>query len=56
MDIWKANDAVVKHLRASGHLFYDHKFTHSYPHDWRSKTPVIFRCTEQWFVGVDESR
>ncbi len=54
MDIWKANDAVVKHLRDSGHLFYDHKFTHSYPHDWRSKTPVIFRCTEQWFVSVDE--
>lgn len=53
MDIWKANDAVVKHLRDSGHLYFDHKFTHSYPHDWRSKTPVIFRCTEQWFVGVD---
>lgn len=55
MDIWKANEAVVKHLRDSGHLFFDHKFTHSYPHDWRSKTPVIFRCTEQWFVGVDEA-
>jgi isoleucyl-tRNA synthetase len=53
VDIWKANDAVVTHLRNSGHLFFDHKFTHSYPHDWRSKTPVIFRCTEQWFVGVD---
>lgn len=53
MDIWKANDAVVNHLRSSGHLFYDHKFNHSYPHDWRSKTPVIFRCTEQWFIGVD---
>jgi valyl-tRNA synthetase len=44
-----------QHLRDSGHLFYDHKFTHSYPHDWRSKTPVIFRCTEQWFVGVDRA-
>ncbi|MCG3122951.1 MAG: Isoleucine--tRNA ligase [Phycisphaerales bacterium] len=53
VDIWKANDMIVAHLRTSGHLFYDHKFTHSYPHDWRSKTPVIFRCTEQWFVGVD---
>lgn len=53
MSIWKANDAVVQHLRGSGHLFYDHKFTHSYPHDWRGKSPVIFRCTEQWFVGVD---
>ncbi len=51
--IWDANDLVVEHLRASGHLFYDHKFTHSYPHDWRGKTPVIFRATEQWFIGVD---
>ncbi|MFO0831234.1 MAG: isoleucine--tRNA ligase [Phycisphaerales bacterium] len=53
MNIWDANKAVVKHLRDSGHMFHDHVFTHSYPHDWRSKTPVIFRCTEQWFVGVE---
>ncbi|MBY0308732.1 MAG: class I tRNA ligase family protein, partial [Phycisphaerales bacterium] len=52
-NIWKANQEIVEHLRTSGHLFYDHVFTHSYPHDWRSKTPVIFRCTEQWFVGVE---
>ncbi len=52
-NIWKANAEIVEHLRASGHLFFDHTFTHSYPHDWRSKTPVIFRCTEQWFAGVD---
>ena len=51
--IWKANAEVVEHLRDSGHLFHDHKFMHSYPHDWRSKGPVIFRLTEQWFVSVD---
>ncbi len=51
--IWKANQQITDRLRTSGHLFFDHRFTHSYPHDWRSKTPVIFRCTEQWFVGVD---
>ena len=51
--VWQGNDLVVERLRASGHLFFDHEFTHSYPHDWRSKTPVIFRATEQWFVGVD---
>jgi isoleucyl-tRNA synthetase len=56
MDIWKANDEVVSWLRDSGHLFFEQKFTHSYPHDWRSKTPVIFRCTEQWFVSVDGRR
>ncbi|MFT3685716.1 MAG: isoleucine--tRNA ligase [Phycisphaerales bacterium] len=54
-NIWKANKEIVEHLRNSGHLFHDHVFMHSYPHDWRSKTPVIFRCTEQWFVGVDQS-
>jgi isoleucyl-tRNA synthetase len=54
-DVWTANGKVVEHLRASGHLFYDHTFMHSYPHDWRSKTPTIFRCTEQWFVGVDRA-
>ena len=51
--IWDANPEVAEHLRESGHLFHDHKFTHSYPHDWRSKTPVIFRSTEQWFISVD---
>jgi isoleucyl-tRNA synthetase len=34
-------------------MFHQHTFTHSYPHDWRSKTPVIFRATEQWFINVD---
>ncbi len=53
-DIWKANEEIVKVMRESGHLFYDHRFTHSYPHDWRSRTPVIFRATEQWFIAVDE--
>ncbi len=53
MSVWDANGKVTEHLRESGHLFFDHAFTHSYPHDWRSKTPVIFRATEQWFVGVD---
>src|SRR5690606_26454412 len=38
----------------SGHLFHDHAFIHSYPHDWRSKTPTIFRATLQWFVSVDQ--
>ncbi|MCC6320210.1 MAG: isoleucine--tRNA ligase [Phycisphaerales bacterium] len=51
--VWDANKLVTDWLRNSGHLFHSHTFTHSYPHDWRSKTPVIFRCTEQWFVRVD---
>jgi isoleucyl-tRNA synthetase len=53
-DVWAANPLVVHKLDESGHLFYHHTFSHSYPHDWRSKTPTIFRCTEQWFIAVDE--
>ena len=53
LDVWQANPKVVETLRDSGHLFRDHRFTHSYPHDWRGKTPTIFRATEQWFVAVD---
>lgn len=51
--VWDANTLVVEHLRTSGHLVHALQFTHSYPHDWRSRTPVIFRATEQWFIGVD---
>lgn len=53
VSVWDANAKITEWLRSSGHLYFDHTFTHSYPHDWRSKTPVIFRCTEQWFVAVD---
>lgn len=53
LNIWKANPLIVRRLRESGHLFHEQTIRHSYPHDWRSKTPVIFRCTEQWFVSVD---
>ncbi|NQY92438.1 MAG: class I tRNA ligase family protein, partial [Deltaproteobacteria bacterium] len=54
LSVWDANERVVEHLRTTGHLVHDHTFTHSYPHDWRSRTPVIFRSTEQWFIGVDQ--
>ena len=55
VSVWDANPLVIERLRESGHLFHTHPFTHSYPHDWRSKTAVIFRATEQWFVGVDRA-
>ena len=51
--VWQANEIVVATLRQSGHLAGAMTIRHSYPHDWRSKTPVIFRATEQWFVAVD---
>ncbi|MEE2912693.1 MAG: isoleucine--tRNA ligase [Planctomycetota bacterium] len=53
LSVWEANDVVVEHLKNSNHLCHVSMYTHSYPHDGRSKTPVIFRSTEQWFVGVD---
>lgn len=51
--VFEANERIAQELEASGHLFHSNRFMHSYPHDWRSKGPVIFRATEQWFVGVD---
>lgn len=50
--VWDGNAKVVDHLRDLGNLVHVEDYTHSYPHDWRSKTPVIFRATEQWFVDV----
>ncbi|MDR0446299.1 MAG: isoleucine--tRNA ligase, partial [Oscillospiraceae bacterium] len=49
----KANDAIIDDLRASGALLASENITHSYPHCWRCKKPIIFRATEQWFASVD---
>ncbi len=54
LSVWDANEKIIKRLTESGHLYHWHTFTHSYPHDWRGKSPVIFRATEQWFIGVDK--
>jgi len=51
----KANKTLIEHMESTGHLLMHKEFSHSYPHDWRSKTPVIFRATEQWFVKVEGS-
>ncbi len=48
-----ANIAVLKKLDAAGALLAKQRFTHSYPHCWRSKTPIIFRAVDQWFVSLD---
>jgi len=49
----EANNAILEHMQATGHLLYSEKITHSYPHCWRCRKPVIFRATHQLFVGVD---
>ena len=48
-----ANLAVLKKLAGANALLAKAKYTHSYPHCWRSKTPIIFRAVDQWFVGLD---
>ncbi|RKY27833.1 MAG: isoleucine--tRNA ligase [Planctomycetota bacterium] len=54
MSVWDANPKIVALLSERGQVVATQAITHSYPHDWRSKTPTIFRATEQWFIGVDK--
>jgi isoleucyl-tRNA synthetase len=49
-----ANEAVIKALIEANALVARGKLTHQYPHSWRSKTPVIFRNTPQWFIAMDQ--
>jgi isoleucyl-tRNA synthetase len=50
-----ANIAVLKKLDAAGALLAKQRYPHSYPHCWRSKTPIIFRAVDQWFVSLDKA-
>ncbi len=50
-----ANGAVIKALAEAGALLAKQNIKHSYPHSWRSKAPVIFRTTPQWFIALDKS-
>ncbi|HZN86729.1 MAG TPA: isoleucine--tRNA ligase [Burkholderiales bacterium] len=55
LSIWEANPKVVQAIEARGALFaVDWKFTHSYMHCWRHKTPIILRATTQWFAAMDK--
>ena len=53
LSVWKANDVVIDALKNSNHLLCLKKIEHSYPHCWRHKTPIIFRSTPQWFIGMN---
>lgn len=52
-NIFKANPLIVEKLQSIGSLISVKEIEHSYPHSWRSKTPLIFRTTPQWFMGLD---
>ena len=51
--IFKANPLIVEKLRSLGRLIAFKEFEHSYPHCWRTKVPLFFRATPQWFIGLD---
>ncbi|MBC8078885.1 MAG: isoleucine--tRNA ligase [Gorillibacterium sp.] len=52
----KANEPIMEMLATSGHLLKQGSVVHQYAHDWRTKKPVIYRATEQWFASVDKFR
>ncbi len=51
--IWAGNKTIIETLTQSGLLLKEFKLKHSYPHCWRHKTPIIFRATRQWFIGME---
>ena len=54
LNIWKACPRIIDTLRDAGRVLATETITHSYPHCWRHKTPVIYRAAAQWFVRMDE--
>jgi isoleucyl-tRNA synthetase len=55
LKVFDANERIVEVLRERGRLLHHAPFRHSYPHCWRHKTPVIFRATPQWFIGMEQA-
>ncbi len=53
MSVWDANPKIVEKLKGLGRLLSLQTIKHSYPHCWRSKNPIIFRATAQWFIELD---
>jgi len=54
--VFQSNDRVIEILAESGHLLGREVYKHSYPHCWRSKTPIIFRAVEQFFISLENLR
>jgi len=53
LSVLEANNAIIEKLKSSGDLLASGEVTHSYPHCWRCKKPIIFRATQQYFMGID---
>ncbi len=56
MHVFKSNGRIIEILAESGHLLGQEEYKHSYPHCWRSKTPIIFRAVEQFFISLETLR
>jgi isoleucyl-tRNA synthetase len=53
--VFDADPKIVDHLRQTGALLAAEEFVHSYPHCWRCKSAIVFRATEQWFIGIERA-
>ena len=53
--IFKADPLVIEKLKEQNQLLKDDKLNHSYPHSWRSKAPLIYRATPQWFISMEKN-
>lgn len=54
--IFKVNPEIIEALQNENNLVHAYKIRHSYPHSWRSKAPLIYRTTSQWFISIDKIR
>lgn len=55
LNVFEANPRVIEKLKEVGALLHERKISHSYPHCWRCKNPVIFRATTQWFISMEKN-
>ncbi|MGA1869263.1 MAG: isoleucine--tRNA ligase [bacterium] len=55
LNVFKANDVIIKRMEENASLIKKELMTHSYPHCWRCKKPIIFRATEQWFISMEKN-
>lgn len=56
LQVWEANAQIIELLAQKGALLSQGQITHSYPHCWRCKNPIIFRATEQWFISMEANQ
>lgn len=55
LGVFDANPRIIEHLRGQNRLLGAESMSHSYPHCWRCRNPVIFRATEQWFISMEKT-